>query len=298
LADGLPATNNRAVFIAATTENLPPEMQNSLMIFGYVVLGLTPVAVLVFSRLLWRIEHDGPRTRPDLFAMPEILAITMVFVLLFLPSIYGKLAAIFGWGGPPAQPPVAYTVDFLWKVMLVQSMPVVSVLLIAQMRGARLRDLFVPARVPFFRALWLGVGLGLAAFLLSTTTSMIVLKIVGTGEGQQKLVQGFETARSIGDKGVIWAITASAVLVAPICEEILFRGSLYPVLARVLGRGPSAMVVSALFALAHDTYSAAPSLAVLALCFTIAYEYSGTLLVPIFMHATFNGISLVQQWIR
>jgi membrane protease YdiL (CAAX protease family) len=159
-----------------------------------------------------------------------------------------------------------------------------------------LRALYTPRRLPLIQSIGLGMGLGVLALSLATLTKIIVIKIVGNWEPQQRMVQAFDTAISSGDQGLIWTIAASAVIVAPICEEVLFRGSLYPMLARVMGRGVSALVVSGIFAMAHDTLTDAPSLAALALCFTIGYEYSGSLLVSIFMHATFNGINLLQQW--
>lgn len=340
MADGPLATNNRAVFIAATTENLPPEMQNSLMIWAYVLLALMPIAVMVFSRLLWRIEHDGPRTRPDLFALPEIMAICMVFALLFLPPAIDKVVGLATHRAvpptimdpvpnhvPPAVPigPEAsktpdaaapkpadpnakpeepapgnrpLTVNLLLQSMLALSLPALAVLVIAKMRGGRLRDMYTPRRVPVIDAVGMGVGLGVLALCLAALTKFVMIKIVGPNEPQQRLVLGFEKALSGGDQGVVWAIAVSAVVVAPICEEILFRGSLYPVLARVMGRGLSACVAAGIFALAHDTLTDAPSLAVLALCFTIGYEFTGSLVVSIVMHATFNGLNLLQQWMR
>ncbi|HEX4086971.1 MAG TPA: CPBP family glutamic-type intramembrane protease, partial [Chthoniobacteraceae bacterium] len=54
--------------------------------------------------------------------------------------------------------------------------------------------------------------------------------------------------------------------------------------------GPLAAAVlsAALFAGMHLSASAFPALFVLALCLTLAYEASGSLLVNIFMHALFN----------
>jgi membrane protease YdiL (CAAX protease family) len=303
LAESSGTTTNPFVFIAATAESLPPEVQKYAMLWGYTVLALLPVAVIVFSRLLWQIEHEGPRTRPDLFAMPEILAVCVVFGLFFFPIALAKVGALFFSAVPKAPsltetPGVtSITVPRLLENMLTLSMPAIGILIIAKMRGGRIRDLFAARRVPFFKAAGIGVGLAVLALCLATLTKFIVMKLSGTQEPQQKLVQSFESALSGGDQGVVLAITLSAVVVAPICEEILFRGSLYPVLARVLGRGPSALLVSIVFALVHDTYSDAPSLAVLALCFTIGYEFTGTLLVPIFMHAAFNGLNLAQQWV-
>ena len=321
LADADRASNNGGVFIAAAAaDNLSPEMQK---IWGTLVLALIPVSIIVFARLLWGIENQGPKTRPDLFAMPEVLAVCVIFGLVFFPVAISKIVAFFTQeihGGGTAgkiihlpdrishlvraayravmeQTQLPITVRRLAEGMVTIALPAVGILAIVMMRGGRLRDVFGFGRVSIFRAVGLGGGLAVLAYGLATLAKVIVTQMVGTDEPRQKLVQGFETAITGRDQGVLTAIALSAVVVAPICEEILFRGSLYPVLAKVLGRAPSALITSIVFAMVHDTYSDAPSLAVLALCFTIGYEMSGSLLVPIFMHAAFNGINLAQQWL-
>jgi membrane protease YdiL (CAAX protease family) len=51
-----------------------------------------------------------------------------------------------------------------------------------------------------------------------------------------------------------------------------------------------------LFAAIHNNALGFPGLTLLALALTLAYEFTGTLLVPVFMHACFNGISLFVMW--
>ena len=93
-------------------------------------------------------------------------------------------------------------------------------------------------------------------------------------------------------KAAIGQIFFAGAVIAPICEEFLFRGFFYVVFKRYLGAVASAVLTSALFAAFHVNLAAFPSLFALALCFTIAYEATGSLLVPITMHALFNGAQL------
>jgi membrane protease YdiL (CAAX protease family) len=87
-------------------------------------------------------------------------------------------------------------------------------------------------------------------------------------------------------------MAGAAVIVAPLVEETVFRGFVYGVLKRFTDPIFAAITSSALFALAHFHLGSAVPLFVLALGFVGAYERSGSLLVPMFMHALFNGISL------
>lgn len=85
-----------------------------------------------------------------------------------------------------------------------------------------------------------------------------------------------------------------AVGVAPVVEEMLFRGLFQTTIRSYSGRPWLAVVLtSLLFAGIHADASHWPSLFVLALGLGYAYERSGSLLRPIFMHAMFNAISIV-----
>jgi membrane protease YdiL (CAAX protease family) len=90
---------------------------------------------------------------------------------------------------------------------------------------------------------------------------------------------------------VILAIVA--VVVAPVVEEMLFRGLFQTTIRSYSGRPWLAIVLtSMLFASIHVDRSHWPSLFVLALGLGYAYENSGSLLRPIFMHAMFNGVNI------
>jgi membrane protease YdiL (CAAX protease family) len=83
-----------------------------------------------------------------------------------------------------------------------------------------------------------------------------------------------------------------AVVVAPVVEEVVFRGMALPVLTRYLGFPVAVAVVSAVFALMHGhVWSLAPLFAI-AVAFSLAYTLTGSLRVPIVMHAIFNTVNL------
>ena len=69
----------------------------------------------------------------------------------------------------------------------------------------------------------------------------------------------------------------------------LFRGFLYGVLKRYSDRFFAAVATSMAFAVVHQNVLTLAPLFVLAMCFTLAYELTGCLWVPIVMHALFNG---------
>jgi membrane protease YdiL (CAAX protease family) len=286
------------VLIAAAAEVIPAQLPPALLIVNYTILALVPVALVVFLRQVREIEHHGPRTRPDLFMLPDLLAVAVIFAMIcpvLIVNIINLLRpAVEAADGKPPPP---LTIKLILENMLHIGVPALALIGVFVMRGAQLRDLLGFGRVPVHRALGLGVGLGILALSLTTAVKLVVLSITGSTEPQQKLVQNFQAAADTGNSSLLAAIAVSAVVVAPFSEEVIFRGAFYPVLSRSLGRGLSAVLTAVMFALVHDTLTDAPSLAVLALCFALAYEATGSLLVPIFMHATFNGTGLLMMWL-
>jgi len=84
-----------------------------------------------------------------------------------------------------------------------------------------------------------------------------------------------------------------AVVIAPVAEEFIFRGMLYP-LIKQLGHPRWAWIgVNFLFALIHADAAALVPLFLLALALTWLYEYTDNLLAPIAAHSLFNVANLL-----
>ena len=98
-------------------------------------------------------------------------------------------------------------------------------------------------------------------------------------------------------------IIAGATVVAPLAEELMFRGHLQTILRRALARtstsggGASPMgtwgaivIASAMFAAVHPAWTW-PPIFMLSLCLGWLYERTGNLWAPIALHAAFNAVS-------
>ena len=84
-----------------------------------------------------------------------------------------------------------------------------------------------------------------------------------------------------------------AVVLAPVAEEFIFRGVLYPFVKRIGYPRLAWIGVSLLFALVHDDMATLVPLFVLALMLTWLYELTDNLLAPIAAHSLFNAANLV-----
>ena len=82
------------------------------------------------------------------------------------------------------------------------------------------------------------------------------------------------------------------IVVVPVFEEMLFRGMLQSVIRTVVaGPWSAVLITSAAFVLLHP-WMHLPALFILSVCMGYAYERSGSLFRPIFIHAFFNAASV------
>jgi membrane protease YdiL (CAAX protease family) len=150
-----------------------------------------------------------------------------------------------------------------------------------------LRQFGITSRNPFI-CLGIAIALILAAHPLILFTEYLTGLAMHGKEQPQNVVEFFLSASQRSDTRTVWLMLFLAVVVAPMAEETIFRGYLYGVLKGKFGTLASGVFTAALFAAMHLDLSALPALFVLALCLTLAYEATGSLLVNIFMHGLFN----------
>ncbi len=86
---------------------------------------------------------------------------------------------------------------------------------------------------------------------------------------------------------------AAAILLAPVAEEILFRGILYPAVKQAGFPRLALWGTTLLFAAVHMNLVTFVPLTVLALVLTALYERTNNLLAPITAHALFNALNFV-----
>lgn len=91
---------------------------------------------------------------------------------------------------------------------------------------------------------------------------------------------------------VLWVTILNATLLAPVFEEVLFRGHLQTALTAALpkSRWPAILMTAALFAMMHDGWTM-PAMFALSVAIGVAYEWSGSLWVAIAIHVAFNATS-------
>ncbi|MBK1790992.1 CPBP family intramembrane glutamic endopeptidase [Persicirhabdus sediminis] len=116
-----------------------------------------------------------------------------------------------------------------------------------------------------------------------------ISKLLGEENMQQDVVK---MLRESEDPKLLIAMAIGATVIAPICEEIVFRGYIYASIKRFSDRYFAAILSSLIFAFVHLHVAPLLPLTVLAIILCIAYERSGSIWAPIGIHAIFNSITV------
>lgn len=160
-------------------------------------------------------------------------------------------------------------------------------------QGVTLADAFGLKRGP------LGPSMGRAVLLCLLVVPVVygsmfiwqaVLFAFGITPKEQDILKMIRGAKNPLVRGYLLTL---AIAVAPVFEETFFRGFMYPAFKHRLGTVGGLVVVSLLFASVHLNLNAFVPVFVLGAMLGLAYEITGTILVPITIHVLFNTANLI-----
>ena len=284
------------MFIAAIAREIPLP-HDQLILANVVGCILLIIGVMTYSRLIRRVNRDGGLVRSDLLGFPDVLVAvtlaTLLGMLLLLSIVMPETAHAHGAGKSPPQEIKGIHVIY---GALQFALPVLAIFALLIGRNISPLDVFGLKRVGVFQALAMAGALLLLLLPIFLMVTLIASQFLGEHAEQQELVKVFQSATKAGKREIVWQVAIAAVCIAPVTEEILFRGYFYPVFKRLIGPLPAAFGTSFLFAAIHNNALGFPGLTLLALALTLVYERTGSIVVPIFMHAWFNGLNLFFMW--
>ena len=258
------------------------------------VLGLTCDAYL-FTRLAnaWRGgSPDGPvlKIGPKFWGMHELLigAAVCAGLILLTNSFYGLVAILTHRDLEELTPLIVPTELFVRVGILIGFIvffrrrhvaieTAVGLRNIAPQHAVAWGTVFTFASLP-------PVGITFAA-------SDALCRMLGWHQSEQAIIDMFTMTDS---SMLLGLLVIFAVIIAPIFEEVIFRGFAYPALKQRFGTWRALVLVSAVFALSHVHVPSIVPLFVLAIGLGLAYEWTGSLLAPITMHALFNTIMVAR----
>ena len=133
-----------------------------------------------------------------------------------------------------------------------------------------------------------GAAAFLAAWPLVTASGLLwrfFLEAAGVALERQPMIDLFSRANS---PGVIALMITLAVVIAPVTEELVFRGGLFRYVRGRVSRTFAIMGPAVIFGAFHTNLASLVPLIVLAIVLSHAYERTGHIGTPIVAHALFN----------
>ena len=246
-------------------------------------LAIILVCFWIYGRLLRPVLANRGKVNSEALGFPDLLVVTV------LCSWFGALALRGFVAGPRPQPMT--NADVIQSAVLFGTL-VGGIAVFLKTRQIALGQLFGFGRIGVWRAIGMALVLLLAAYPLVGLCSALTQWALGDKAQPQDIVKYFQEAAGRSDRWRLLVTAFVGIVVAPFSEEFLFRGYIYGVFRRYLGVPLGLILNAALFAAIHVNVPALPALFVLAGCLTLAYEATGSLLVPMLMHALFNAVML------
>jgi len=268
-----------------------------------VGVSVAPVGLLLVGSALllrqiwkrWRRQLPGP---PPLLGPPQDLVdVTLLvaggFVVcgeLLTPLVLAPLLQS-GLGRLAGDPSLQQAVAVLGMYLGLMSLPLLIL-------WAQLRHQGTPPLGGWLQWRWRPLGPTIRSGLLHVLMVLplvalvgwLIDTVVGNGSGSNPLL---DLVLNTPNPLALALFAVTAIVLAPLFEETLFRGVLLPVIGQRYG-GFWAVVVSALvFGIAHLSLGELPALVVLGLGLGWLRLHSGRLAPSVVMHGLWNGLTFV-----
>ncbi|MEI7729230.1 MAG: type II CAAX endopeptidase family protein [Verrucomicrobiota bacterium] len=139
-------------------------------------------------------------------------------------------------------------------------------------------------------------GLALAAFIvvlpLAWGLGQVSSRLIEALSGKPQLQMGVQIMQTRQAPMEVAFMCLSTMVLAPLVEEIFFRGILYHAVKRMGYPRMAIWSTTLLFAAIHGNLMTLPPLFMLAMVLTWLYEVTDNLLAPVLLHSLFNAANL------
>ncbi len=276
---------------------LSQKISYRLLLSQFLPLSATLLGICLIIRQIWMYLRKRNRPWPEISALP-LSSIDMVILVAGGFVVLGELVTplvVFPLTDVLLQGIVSPISESL-KVMigyLAMTFPPLLILR-RQIRSVKDQELsrglfqwgfgFIPKG--FCEALqgWLMV----MPFVL--LASWLTNLLFGDPGGSNPLL---EMVLSSKNSWALFILFLTTVLLAPLFEEFVFRGTLLPVLVNQQGRFIGVVISALIFALAHLSVGEMPPLFVLGIGLALLRLSSGRLLPCMIMHSLWNGVTFI-----
>ena len=278
------AAAGRAAFRLAVSTVLPLV---TALLGGLLLLG--QAWRLLRGRLLAWPEVQGP----DLTLIDMALLVAGGFVVISAVGVplvaFPLVGALTAGLGSPRREAVGVVINY--AVMALPSL----LILWRQLRALPIDNApqggWMQWRIrPLFSAMRDAVAGWLMVTPVVMLTGWLLVRLVGDPGGSNPLLELVLGSR---DPLALALLALTAVVLAPLFEETIFRGALLPVLAMRLGPLPGVLLSGLLFAMAHISVGELAPLTVLGVGLGLVRLRSGRLWPSVLMHGLWNAVTFL-----
>ncbi len=280
------------------TPIVPHELPHSALLAGLLILTALVTGAVLDIRLLLRMRTGGWPLHPgrafQLLHRPwhwtdaaHIALVMCVFIVTLL--LAGQISDHIGVTLSTSASRIAVAMQNL----ATQGLALALVLTLIRHRRCSVNDGFGSPPATLLLRVRQGLYCYLAALpfiVITALGSTMIFTRLGLPVHPQPVIGSF-----IDASAPLWFkswLVVTAIILAPAVEEIVFRGIFLPATARQQGIPLAVITVSLLFALIHGHPPAFAPLFVVGTALSAAYLYTGSILVPFFMHSIFNGVNV------
>ena len=272
-----------------------PQIVISLILLGFLISG---TIVLVMGRRYYR---NRPLHHPEVdhpLRMRPWQGRDILLIILFYIAIHALLPALLSPAGFMDDDPQPLRPGVLWLNIALQIAGLAFILWLAASRhggwrtafGAQSEQALPPLRLAaiIYLALW-------PVQAIATPLYHGLLRLLDvTIDLQEPLYMLMESDSA----AVIAGLLFLALVLAPVVEELFFRGILLPVFRRRLGIWPAIIISSLIFALIHFHIPSFAGLFIVSVACCLAAIWGRSVAPAIWLHAVFNAINtlLVLTW--
>lgn len=181
----------------------------------------------------------------------------------------------------------AYAVDVNMISAVSSVITILALLLLAKFRKRKFSDHtslhFAPLKNP---RIW-------AAIPAAISLQSVVIFIINIIPFPESVIESYNDLYSFIGESPLWLEILSVVVLAPIVEELVFRGCIHSRLRRSMKPLTAAIISAFIFGIAHGHLISATYAFILGLVLTYLYEKYNSVIVSIIFHMAFNASNYI-----
>lgn len=239
----------------------------------------------------------GDRTPVDLVDVLFIFVVAVISLVFCTTFAFGVYSLTHRWQHLSSDAlSKQFSRDTLYLVLVQLAAYLLVIGFTAFLSWTRHRQSLTQAiswNAPSARRAWHAVAGGLALALVSDIGDLVL---------SPWTPKSLPITEMFKDRPSALLLAGFGILVAPLVEEIMFRGFLYPALARLIGVLPSIVLTATLFTALHGTqlsFSWAPLLLIfiVGITLTVVRAKTNSVALCVIVHMTYNFALLAQTFV-